>query len=78
MEREWTCCCCADNGIPTEERNVDVGPTRMLRDGVKAEQSNLNTATSNKVKWESRAEIIYSYWLEKEGKGKTAALLSSV
>jgi hypothetical protein len=50
----------------------------MLRDGVKAEQSNLNTATSNKVKWESRAEIIYSYWLEKEGKGKTAALLSSV
>jgi hypothetical protein len=50
----------------------------MLRDGVKAEQSNLNTATSNKVKWESRAEIIYSYCLEKEGKGRTAALLSSV
>jgi hypothetical protein len=44
--------CCVDNGIPTEECNVDVVNElrRMLRDGVKAAQLNLQTATSNKMK----------------------------
>lgn len=87
MDREWSCCCCCcccvENDIPTEGCNVDVinGLRWMLRDGVRAVHSNLKTTTANKMKWESRAEIIYSYWLEKEIRQRiraTAALFLSV
>jgi hypothetical protein len=45
---------------PTEECNVDVkGLMLLLRDGVKAAQSNLNTATTNKMKRETEHPIVW-------------------
>jgi hypothetical protein len=46
---EW-CVVCAVVRMPTVECHVN---GLLFRDGVKAAQSNLNTATTNKMKWET-------------------------
>jgi hypothetical protein len=61
--------------MPTEECHVDVnGLKLMLRDGVKAAQLNLDTATTNRMKWESRMDTDIIVW----EKGKEERLLSFV
>jgi hypothetical protein len=62
MERVFKCS--VDNVMPTEECNVDVnGLPLMLRDGVKAAQFILNTATTTRIKWESRLDTEIIVWI---------------